>query len=64
MVGRSAPLCTCDVRHNAKTKACAVSQRRAIGEQNHWELNVAPIALRWQRFPWDEFVHTTAAYSF
>jgi hypothetical protein len=33
-----------------------------FGEQNHWELNVAPIALRWQRFPWSELVHTTAAF--
>ena len=22
-----------------------------FGEQDHWELNVAPITLRWQRFP-------------
>src|SRR5262245_36171775 len=23
-----------------------------FGLQDHWELNVAPIGLRWQRFPW------------
>jgi hypothetical protein len=33
-----------------------------FGDQNHWELNVAPITLRWQRFPWNETVRTTAAF--
>ncbi len=32
------------------------------GQQDHWELNVAPIALRWMRFPWNERVRTTAAF--
>jgi hypothetical protein len=33
-----------------------------FGDQSHWELNVAPITLRWQRFPWSETVRTTAAF--
>src|SRR5262245_22239509 len=33
-----------------------------FGLQDHWELNVAPITLRWQRFPWNERVRTTAAF--
>jgi hypothetical protein len=33
-----------------------------FGEQDHWELNVAPITLRWQRFPWNDLVKTTAAF--
>ena len=32
------------------------------GGQDHWELNVVPITLRWMRFPWSEHVHTTAAF--
>jgi hypothetical protein len=33
-----------------------------FGEQDHWELNVVPISLRWQRFPWSRKVRTTAAF--
>jgi hypothetical protein len=33
-----------------------------FGDQDHWELNVAPISLRWQRFPWSDRLHTTAAF--
>jgi hypothetical protein len=33
-----------------------------FGEQNHWELNVAPLTLRWQRFPWNNLLHTTVAF--
>jgi hypothetical protein len=33
-----------------------------FGEQDHWEFNVAPITLRWLRFPWNERVRTTAAF--
>lgn len=33
-----------------------------FGDQSHWELNVAPISLRWQRFPWSHRVRTTAAF--
>ncbi len=33
-----------------------------FGEQDHWELNVAPITLRWQRFPWSEHVRTSVAF--
>ena len=32
------------------------------GEQNHWELNVAPLTLRWQRFPWSNRLHTSIAF--
>jgi hypothetical protein len=33
-----------------------------FGDQNHWELNVAPITLRWGRFPWSERVRTSVAF--
>ena len=33
-----------------------------FGDQDHLELNLAPIALRWQRFPWSKSLHTTAAF--
>jgi hypothetical protein len=33
-----------------------------FGDQNHWELNVAPISLRWHRFPWSERVRTSVAF--
>lgn len=33
-----------------------------FGEQNHWEANVAPLTLRWQRFPWNDRVRTTVAF--
>jgi hypothetical protein len=33
-----------------------------FGDQNHWELNVAPISLRWDRFPWSERVRTDIAF--
>jgi hypothetical protein len=33
---------------------------RHFGDQTHWEFNVLAI-YRWQRFPWDRFVRTTAA---
>jgi hypothetical protein len=33
-----------------------------FGEQDHWELNVAPLTLRWQRFPWSNLLHTTVAF--
>lgn len=33
-----------------------------FGEQDHWEVNVAPITLRWQRFPWSERMKTSVAF--
>jgi hypothetical protein len=33
-----------------------------FGDQNHWELNVAPITLRWSRFPWSDQLRTTLAF--
>jgi hypothetical protein len=33
-----------------------------FGAQDHWELNVAPITLRWMQFPWNERVSTTVAF--
>jgi hypothetical protein len=32
-----------------------------FGDQDHLELNFAPVGLRWQRFPWSEHLRTTAA---
>ncbi len=33
-----------------------------FGRQDHWELNVAPLTVRWQRFPWSETLRTTVAF--
>jgi hypothetical protein len=33
-----------------------------FGDQDHWEFNVVPIVARWQRFPWDARVATSAAF--
>lgn len=33
-----------------------------FGDQDHWELNVVPLTLRWQRFPWSDRLHTTTAF--
>ena len=33
-----------------------------FGDQEHWEINVAPIVARWQRFPWSERLATSAAF--
>ena len=33
-----------------------------FGEQDHWELNVVPVTLRWQRFPWSDRFHSSIAF--
>lgn len=33
-----------------------------FGDQSYWELNVAPLTLRWQRFPWSNLLHTSVAF--
>ena len=33
-----------------------------FGEQSFWELNIAPIELRWEHFPWSNVLRTTAAF--
>ena len=33
-----------------------------FGEQDHWEVNFAPITLRWQHLPWDHYLHSTIAF--
>lgn len=33
-----------------------------FGRQHHWEFNLAPIVLRWQRFPWSDRMATSAAF--
>ena len=33
-----------------------------FGAQDHWELNLAPIKLRWQRFPWSEHLRSSLAF--
>lgn len=33
-----------------------------FGEQDHWEVNFAPITLRWQRLPWERYFHSTIAF--
>jgi hypothetical protein len=33
-----------------------------FGDQEYWEFNVVPIVARWQRFPWDARVATSAAF--
>lgn len=38
-----------------------VNTARHTGRQNHSEVNAA-FALRWHRFPWDQYVNTSLAY--
>jgi hypothetical protein len=33
-----------------------------FGDQDHWEFNLVPVIVRWQRFPWDRRVATSAAF--
>lgn len=33
-----------------------------FGEQHHWEFNAVPIVARWQKFPWNHTVATSAAF--
>lgn len=33
-----------------------------FGDQEHWEFNLVPVVARWQRFPWDERLATSAAF--
>jgi hypothetical protein len=34
----------------------------AFGDQQYWEFNLVPVVLRWQRFPWNRTVATSAAF--
>jgi hypothetical protein len=33
-----------------------------FGQQDHWEVNVSPLTLRWQRFPWSERFSSSIAF--
>lgn len=33
-----------------------------FGDQEHWEFNLVPVVARWQRFPWDDRLATSAAF--
>jgi len=33
-----------------------------FGEQDYWAVNVAPIMLRWQRFPWSDRLYSSVAF--
>lgn len=33
-----------------------------FGDQQHWEINLVPVVARWQRFPWDDRLATSAAF--
>jgi hypothetical protein len=32
------------------------------GDQNHWEINLPVLGIRWHRFPWDDYVDTSIAW--
>jgi hypothetical protein len=34
----------------------------AFDEQHYWQLNFAPLMARWQKFPWNHSVETSAAF--
>jgi hypothetical protein len=34
----------------------------AFGDQQYWEFNAVPVVLRWERFPWNRTVATSAAF--
>ena len=44
-------------------RAGEVNATYQFGNQDFWELNVAPISLRWQRFPWSEHVRSSVAFA-
>ncbi len=33
-----------------------------FSDQHYWQLNAAPIVMRWQQFPWNHTVATSAAF--
>jgi len=35
---------------------------RHFGQQQHWEFNGVPVVARWQRFPWNRSIATSAAF--
>ena len=35
---------------------------RYFGEQDHWEINLPILGLRWHRFPWDDHLATSIAW--
>lgn len=49
-------------RDGALTLEAEGQVARYFGDQDHWEFNVVPIALRWHRFPWSHRVATSAAF--
>lgn len=51
-----------ETHDGALRKEMEVNVAYNFGEQNHWELNVVPITLRWQRFPWSARFHSTVAF--
>ena len=34
----------------------------ALSDQRYWQLNAVPIVVRWQQFPWNHKVATSAAF--
>jgi hypothetical protein len=51
-----------ETREGALRTEFEINATYNFGDQSHWELNVAPISLRWQRFPWSHRLRTTAAF--
>ena len=51
-----------EYRDGAFRREAEVNVAYNFGEQTHWELNVVPITFRYQHFPWNEHLHTTAAF--
>ena len=51
-----------EVYDGAMRREMEINVAYNFGQQDHWELNVVPLTLRWQRFPWSDRLHTTAAF--
>jgi hypothetical protein len=35
---------------------------RYFGDQEHWEINLPIVGLRWHRFPWDDYLASSLAW--
>jgi hypothetical protein len=51
-----------EYREGALRREMEINVAYNFGDQTHWELNVVPITLRWQKFPWSHEFRTTAAF--
>ena len=51
-----------EYRDGALTLEAEAQVARYFGDQDHWEFNAVPIAVRWHRFPWSDRVASSLAF--